>query len=113
MPIPERITMGDKYGPAMEIHDSEAAQKYFEQCVEHRMRFGASREEAERIERANLGSYAQEDADFVCVSTRDDETLAEGLRALDEGEEPFAHFPGVMPAVNADELRATLSSCED
>jgi len=54
-----------------------------------------------------------EDSDFACVSTRDDETLAEGLRALDEGEEPFAHFPGVMPAVNGDELRATLSSCED
>jgi len=36
----------------------EAATAYFETCVEHCMRFGKTREEAESIERQNLGYYA-------------------------------------------------------
>lgn len=52
------ITSGDKYGPAMEIVDREEAVKYFEECVEHAMGHGYSREEATEIEKSNLGYYA-------------------------------------------------------
>ena len=52
------ITMGDKYGPAMEIEDAEEAARYFEECVQHSMQCGCSREKAEEIERANLGYFA-------------------------------------------------------
>lgn len=58
-PFPSRITIGDKYGPAMKITDQAEADAYFVRCVEHTMQFvGGSREEAERIERVNLGYYA-------------------------------------------------------
>lgn len=58
-PLPSRITIGDKYGPAMKIADQTEADAYFARCVEHTMQFvGGSREEAERIERINLGYYA-------------------------------------------------------
>lgn len=56
--LPDRITIGDKYGPAMKIADQAEAEAYFERCVEHRMRLGSSRAEAETIERANLGYFA-------------------------------------------------------
>lgn len=56
--FPDQITIGDKYRPAMEIEDAEQARAYFEACVEHCMRFGKTREEAERIERINLGYFA-------------------------------------------------------
>ena len=53
------ITLGDKYGPAMEIIDAAEAQEYFERCVLHSMtHFGKSREEAEQVERSNLGYCA-------------------------------------------------------
>ncbi len=42
----------------MEITDPSQANNYFEACVEHSMRFGADREEAERIERSNIGYHA-------------------------------------------------------
>lgn len=51
----KEITIGEKYRPAMEITDAAEAQRYFEECVAHCMCFGRSREEAERIERCNLG----------------------------------------------------------
>lgn len=54
----ERITIRDKYGYAMEITDQAEADRYFEQCVQHSMSFGSSREEAVRVERENLGYYA-------------------------------------------------------
>ena len=55
----EIITIGDKYGPAMEITDPEKAQEYFELCVQHSMKWhDKTREEAEELERANLGYYA-------------------------------------------------------
>lgn len=55
----EKITIGEKYDPAMKITDQAAADAYFEQCVEHCMRFGGrTRREAEKIERGNLGYYA-------------------------------------------------------
>ena len=52
------ISIGDKYRPAMEITDQAAADAYFQQCVAHTMAFGKSQEEAEGIERLNLGHYA-------------------------------------------------------
>ena len=54
----ENITYGKKYGPAMEITDQAEADRYFEECVQHCMTFGKSREEAEQIERSNLGYYS-------------------------------------------------------
>lgn len=57
-PLPKQITIGDKYRPAMEITDQAAATEYFERCVEHCMGFGKTREEAEKVERANLGYFA-------------------------------------------------------
>jgi hypothetical protein len=52
-------TNKDKYGPAMEIHDQEAADAYFEKCVTHTMtKGGVSRQKAEEIERSNLGYFA-------------------------------------------------------
>lgn len=52
------ITMGEKYGPAMEITDASDARAYFEKCVRHCMAYGRTREEAEDIERQSLGYYA-------------------------------------------------------
>lgn len=64
-PFPERMTVGDKYGPAMVITEQTEANEYFEACVEHTMRVCSEvmraddpRAEAERIERINLGYYA-------------------------------------------------------
>ena len=52
------ISYGEKYDPAMKITDPEEARRYFELLVEHSMSFGNTREEAERIERDNLGYWA-------------------------------------------------------
>ena len=57
-PLPEIITINDKYSKAMEITDSKIADEYFEVCVQHCMRFGKNREEAEAIERSNIGYFA-------------------------------------------------------
>lgn len=58
-PMPDTITIGDKYTPAMAITEQADADAYFERCVEHSMlRFGKTRVEAEDIERANLGYFA-------------------------------------------------------
>lgn len=54
----KNITIGEKYKPAMELTTQEEADVYFEQCVAHAMAWGSSREEAEKIERANLGYFA-------------------------------------------------------
>ena len=56
--FPDQITIGDKYRPAMEITDPVEARAYFDACVEHCMRFGKTRAEAEHIERVNLGYFA-------------------------------------------------------
>lgn len=58
MSLAENITIGEKYDPAMTITDPDEAVAYFEACVRHTMSFGTSREEAESIERQNLGYYA-------------------------------------------------------
>jgi hypothetical protein len=59
--FPDVITIGDKYGPAMQIEDAAEAAEYFEVCVDHHLRTAKApitREEVERIERQNLGYYA-------------------------------------------------------
>lgn len=56
--FPSQITIGDKYGPAMEMTEQSAADAYWGKCVRHSMSFGKSRAEAEQIERSNLGYYA-------------------------------------------------------
>lgn len=52
------MSIGEKYSPAMEVETIEEAQAYFEECVQHTMSFGKTREEAEGIERINIGYYA-------------------------------------------------------
>lgn len=56
--FPSRITYGEKYGPAMELIEQADADAYWEKCVRHMMSRGHTREEAERLERGNLGYYA-------------------------------------------------------
>jgi len=58
MKFENKVTIGEKYNPAMEITCQTKADEYFETLVEHTMRFGKSREEAENIERINLGYWA-------------------------------------------------------
>ncbi len=59
MPIDPKIrTIGEAYGPAMKITDAKEAAAYFEELVAENMTHGNSREEAESIERSNLGYYA-------------------------------------------------------
>ena len=58
MTLPDDITIGEKYGPAMKIEDQAEADAYFETLVEHHMRFGHARDAAEARERWNLGYYA-------------------------------------------------------
>ena len=54
-----QMTLGEKYGPAMEITEQAEADAYFEECVKHSMiNFSMTRTEAEECERANLGYYA-------------------------------------------------------
>jgi hypothetical protein len=104
MEIPEHVTIGKKYGPAMEITDAAEAAEYFEACVVHNMRFGSTREEAEKTERANLGYYAgyYDDATaqrvlalfgaahpiFGAVRPTAEEAFAAGMRAAREGVAP-------------------------
>ena len=54
----DQITIGEKYGPAMKIKDQSEADIYFEECVQHTMRQGKSRAEAEKVERSSLSYYA-------------------------------------------------------
>lgn len=57
-PISRETTFGEKYGPAMTVKTQEDADAYFNRCVEHTMLFGKTREQAETIERHNLGYWA-------------------------------------------------------
>lgn len=52
------MTIGEAYGPAMNITDQQEANEYFEALVQNNMKHGNSREKAESIERQNLGYYA-------------------------------------------------------
>lgn len=56
--IPENATLGELYGPAMEITDQAEADEYFEAIVHHLMtRFGEDRVRAELAARGGLGYY--------------------------------------------------------
>lgn len=57
-PLPDQITISEKYAPAIRITDQAEADAYFARCVEHTMRFGKTRAEAEALERSNLGYFA-------------------------------------------------------
>lgn len=57
--FPEKVTIGEKYIDLLpKITTPEEAAEYFEACVEHLLRFGHSREQAESIERGNIGYAA-------------------------------------------------------
>ena len=57
--LPEIITVGQKYGPAMAITDQAEADAYFALCVGHSMTYHRmTRAEAEALERTNLGYWA-------------------------------------------------------
>jgi len=58
MELPKKITIGEKYQPAMKITEQAEADEYFEALVQHCMSFGKNREEAESIERQSLGYFA-------------------------------------------------------
>jgi hypothetical protein len=61
----KNATIGEIYGPAMEITDPEEAKVYFEALVKHILALDiedepkiTSREEAEKLIRGNLGYYS-------------------------------------------------------
>lgn len=56
--LPLKPTLGEKYEPAMRIEGQREADEYFEVLVEHALRAGITRDEAEAIERQNLGYFA-------------------------------------------------------
>lgn len=59
LPSGEPVTLGVKYGYAMEITDANEARAYFAKLVEHNLSCGGkSRAVAESVERQNLGYYA-------------------------------------------------------
>lgn len=59
-----KVTIGQKYGPAMKLAKQAEADDYFEECVRHNLRMRRIegepliRAEAEKVERRNLGYYA-------------------------------------------------------
>ena len=58
-PVPEQATIGEKYKRAMEVKTKPEADREFERLVEHTMRtFGRTRQDAEKVERTNLGYYS-------------------------------------------------------
>lgn len=57
--LPKSMTIGQCYDPAMLITDQAKADAYFQLLVDRSMTyFGKTREEAEQVERINLGYYA-------------------------------------------------------
>lgn len=58
--LPDKMTYGEAYGTAMNITDQEEANRYFEALVQRHLRVYPkyTREDAEQIERGNLGYYA-------------------------------------------------------
>lgn len=59
MPMPEEMTIGESYAPAMEITDPEDARQYLEALIERSVRcFDMSEDEARKVQLSNLGYYA-------------------------------------------------------
>ncbi len=57
-PFAENATVGEIYGPAMEVTDPQEANAYFARIVSHLMRYGNPQEFAETTARRNLGYYS-------------------------------------------------------
>jgi len=57
--FPKEVTIGEKYGPAMEIRTKEEAAEYLMKCINHTMdcRPELSIDEARKIELENIGYY--------------------------------------------------------
>lgn len=59
MHLPDKMTIGEAFGPAMTITEQVSADEYFGALVDRQMRvFGHPRDRAEADTRANLGYYA-------------------------------------------------------
>jgi len=59
MKTDKEMTYGETLEPAMEITDPEVANEYLKTMIERHMRLhGNTRDEAEKIAKANLGYYA-------------------------------------------------------
>jgi hypothetical protein len=57
--LPDNLTIGQKYGAAMEIKTEAEAKEYLELCIQHNMRNSSrTRDEADVMERMNIGYYA-------------------------------------------------------
>ena len=57
--LPDAGTIGEIYGPAMEITDQDEASRYYEALVQRNMKIeNQTREQAEQIVKSNLGYYA-------------------------------------------------------
>lgn len=73
----KNITYGDKYSPAMEIAEQDAADAYFEELVTHNLKCRRAegqppiRVESEKVERRNLGYYAGYYAGYYDSETRE------------------------------------------
>lgn len=100
-PLPDVISIRDKYGPAMEITTKDEADIYWELCVEHSMRRGLTREKSEDVERKSLGYFA---------GYYDSATAARVLELFGAGHPVFgtrtpspdeAMMAGVVMAVNS------------
>ncbi len=95
----QQTTIGDKYGPAMKITDQAEADAYFKECVEHCMSFGNTREQAEPIERSNLGYFA---------GYYDDETRARVERLFQCAHPIFGAIAEAGPPTPEQALKAGL-----
>ena len=58
MVLPDKISFGELLGPAMKITDQAEADEYFDAMVARDIRLGYSREQAEAMEKENIGYYA-------------------------------------------------------
>jgi len=57
--LPKDITNGDLLGPAMKMTDPEEAKEYLAALIERAVKhFGQTPEEAESVQKENLGYYA-------------------------------------------------------
>ena len=58
MVLPDKISFEELLGPAMKITDQAEADEYFDAMVARDIRLGYSREQAEAMEKENIGYYA-------------------------------------------------------
>ena len=59
MELPEKLTIGEAYDPAMKMTDPKEAEEYLQALIERSVKYcGQTPEEAERIMKENLGYYS-------------------------------------------------------